>query len=114
MSNLYNHAGLRELLVSQYERQGRIAAICASPGVVLAPLGILDGKRATCYPGFEKAFADTTYTADLVTTDGLVTTACGPGAAMAFGYELLRLLGAAAAADALQEGMMYNKLMMKR
>jgi hypothetical protein len=33
---------------------------------------------------------------------------------MAFGYELLRLLGAAAAADALQEGMMYNKLMMKR
>jgi 4-methyl-5(b-hydroxyethyl)-thiazole monophosphate biosynthesis len=79
--------------------------------VVLAPLGILSGKRATCYPGFEQAFTDTTYTADLVTTDGLVTTACGPGAAMAFGYELLRVLGASAAADALQEGMRYNQLM---
>lgn len=113
-ANLYNHKGLCQTLLRQQERQERIAAICASPGVVLAPLGILDGKRATCYPGFEKAFSDATYTADLVTTDGLVTTACGPGAAMAFGYELLRLLGAAAAADALQEGMMYNKLMMKR
>ncbi|MBR0525952.1 MAG: DJ-1/PfpI family protein [Prevotella sp.] len=110
-SNLYNHEGLRRVLVDQYERQERIAAICASPGVVLAPLGILSGKRATCYPGFEQAFTDTTYTADLVTTDGLVTTACGPGAAMAFGYELLRLLGASAAADALQEGMRYNQLM---
>lgn len=78
--------------------------------MVLAPLGILSGKRATCYPGFEQAFTDTTYTADLVTTDGLVTTACGPGAAMAFGYELLRVLGASAAADALQEGMRYNQL----
>lgn len=109
-SNLYNHEELRHVLVDQYERQERIAAICASPGVVLAPLGILSGKRATCYPGFEQAFTDTTYTADLVTTDGLVTTACGPGAAMAFGYELLRLLGASAAADALQEGMRYNQL----
>jgi len=108
-TNLFAHQGLCNILLSQYKRQRRIAAICASPGVVLAPLGILDGKRATCYPGFEQAFADTTYTADLVTTDGLVTTACGPGAAMAFGYELLTLLGAAEAAEALKEGMMYNR-----
>ena len=33
-----------------------IAAICASPAVVLAPTGILEGKNATCYPGMEKKF----------------------------------------------------------
>ena len=109
-SNLFAHEGLREALVAQSERQGRIAAICAAPAVVLAPLGLLAGKRATCYPGFEQAFDDCDYTAELVTTDGLVTTACGPGAAMAFGYELLRQLGLAEAADALQEGMRYNQL----
>lgn len=108
-ANLYAHEGLRAALLSHNRSQRRIAAICAAPAVVLAPLGILDGKQATCYPGFERAFTNTTYTADLVTVDGLVTTACGPGAAMAFGYELLRQLGAADAAEALKEGMMYNR-----
>lgn len=109
-ANLYACKPLCEALVAQYECGRRVAAICAAPAVVLAPLGILEGKRATCYPGFEKAFNNTTYTADLVTTDGLVTTACGPGAAMAFGYELLSLLGYADAAEALKEGMRYNQL----
>jgi 4-methyl-5(b-hydroxyethyl)-thiazole monophosphate biosynthesis len=108
-ANLFAHKGLCQALLNQQERGGRIAAICAAPAVVLAPLGILDGKRATCYPGFEQAFVNTDYTANLVTVDGLVTTACGPGAAMAFGYELLAQLGAGTTAEALKEGMMYNK-----
>ena len=33
--------------------KGKIAAICASPGVVLAPLGLLEGRQVTCYPGFD-------------------------------------------------------------
>ena len=109
-ANLYACKPLCEALVAQHEGGRRVAAICAAPAVVLAPLGILEGKRATCYPGFEQAFTDCSYTADLVTTDGLVTTACGPGAAMAFGYELLSLLGYADAAEALKEGMRYNQL----
>lgn len=109
-ANLHAHEGLRDVLLSQDKRQGRIAAICAAPAVVLAPLGLLDNKQATCYPGFERAFTNTIYTADLVTVDGHITTACGPGAAMSFGYELLSQLGAADAAEALKEGMMFNKL----
>lgn len=112
-ANLYAHEGVRTALLNQSQQEGRIAAICAAPAVVLAPLGLLDGKHATCYPGFERAFTDTTYTAGLVTVDGLITTACGPGAAMAFGYELLSQLGAAEAAEALKEGMMYNKATLK-
>ena len=35
--------------------KGKLAAICASPGVVLAPLGLLEGREVTCYPGFDEA-----------------------------------------------------------
>ena len=52
-TNLSQYAPLNTLLLNQ-ANSGKIAAICASPAVVLAPLGILDGKEATCYPGFEK------------------------------------------------------------
>ena len=111
-ANLAAHNGLCQALVNQAEQGRRIAAICAAPAVVLAPLGLLDGKKATCYPGFEKSFTTTTtYTADLVTVDGLVTTGCGPGAAMAFGYELLSQLVSNKVAEVLKEGMRYNQLM---
>ena len=67
-SNLYDHKGVCKAVVDQHVAGKKVAAICASPAVVLAPLGILDGKRATCYPGFEQALTDATYTADLETS----------------------------------------------
>ena len=51
--NLYDCAELQALLRSQYDRNRNIAAICASPAVVLGQLGMLKGRKATCYPGFE-------------------------------------------------------------
>ena len=52
--NLYNFSPLQGLLRHQAESSdGKIAAICAAPAVVLGQLGLLDGKAATCYPGFE-------------------------------------------------------------
>lgn len=54
-SNLYEFAPLQGLLKNQLaSKDGRIAAICASPAVVLGQLGLLKGRKATCYPGFEK------------------------------------------------------------
>ena len=53
-SNLYEFGPLQGLLKTQAESEnGRIAAICASPAVVLGQLGLLKGEKATCYPGFE-------------------------------------------------------------
>lgn len=49
-ANLHEFEPLCDLLKIH---KGKIAAICAAPAVVLAPLGLLDGKEATCYPGFE-------------------------------------------------------------
>ncbi len=46
--------------------------------MVLGNLGLLKGRRATCYPGFEKYLEGAQYTADLFTTDGNITTGEGP------------------------------------
>ena len=51
-SNLYEHGGVRQAVLAQVKAGKKVAAICAAPAVVLAQLGVLDGKRATCYPGF--------------------------------------------------------------
>lgn len=53
-TNLFEFAPLQGLLKNQVDsKDGRIAAICASPAVVLGQLGLLKGEKATCYPGFE-------------------------------------------------------------
>ncbi|MGN0158319.1 MAG: DJ-1 family glyoxalase III [Brotaphodocola sp.] len=70
----------------------RVAAICAAPGVVLGRHGFLEGKTATCYPGFEKEFKGAAYTMQGVVTDGNVTTARGLGFAIDLGLELVKLL----------------------
>ena len=114
-SNLYAHAGVREAVKAQFAAGKKVGAICAAPGVVLAPLGILNGKKATCYPGFEKALAEggATNTADLVTVDGNVTTAEGPAAAFPYAYELLTQLVDKQTADQIAEGMRFKHLMEK-
>ncbi|MBQ7512234.1 MAG: DJ-1/PfpI family protein [Prevotella sp.] len=110
-TNLYEHKGVCKAVVDQHAAGKKVAAICASPAVVLAPLGILDGKRATCYPGFEHALTDATYTADLVTVDGNVTTGEGPAAAFPFAYELLSQLVSQQTSDQIAEGMRYKHLL---
>ena len=110
-TNLFAHEGVRLALLKQAAAGKKIAAICASPAVVLSPLGILDGKRATCYPGFEQALASAKYTGELVTVDGNVTTGEGPAAAFPFAYELLSQLVNKQTSDQVAEGMRYKHLM---
>ena len=69
----------------------RLAAICAAP-LVLGKRGLLKGKRAVCYPGFEKYLEGAEIVATPVVTDGNCTTAIGMGAAVAFGAELVKLM----------------------
>lgn len=78
-------------LVKANEAGHRLAAICAAPSV-LGGLGILKGKKATCYPGFEDALSGAKATGAGVVTDGNVTTARGLGYALDLGLELVTLL----------------------
>lgn len=109
-TNLDECQPLREGLMQHYKAGRPIAAICAAP-LVLGHLGILHGRRATCYPGFETELKGADYTASLVEQDGQFITGKGPGAAMELGYVLVERLKDKQTADALREGMMYNFLL---
>lgn len=80
-----------------------IAAICAAPSV-LGKLGLLSGKVATCYPGFEDALIGATVSEKKVVRDGNTVTAAGMGVALDFSLECLRLLGHADAANQIRKG----------
>ncbi len=72
------------------ENGGRLAAICAAP-LVLGRRGLLEGKRCTCYHGFEGELKGGIITDKAVVTDGNITTANGMEAALEFAKELVRL-----------------------
>lgn len=112
-ANLNSHEGVRRVLTEHNERGRRIAAICAAP-MVLGGLGMLLGKRATCYPGFEKFLIGADCTQELFVTDGNITTGEGPAATFPFAYELLALLTTADKAREVAEGMMFVHLMENR
>ena len=111
--NLNEHAGVRQALKRQYDRGGRVAAICAAP-TVLASIGILDGKRATCSPGWEKHFhASTIYTGALWEEDGTITTGEGPAATLPYAYHILSYFIPEADVKALEKKMQFAHLMEK-
>ena len=112
-TNLNEHEGLRRALVAQAEAGKMVSAICAAP-LVLGGLGILKGKRATCYPGFEQTLEGAEYTGDLWTIDGNVITGEGPAAAFPYAYSLLALLTSEETAREVAEGMRYLHLMEAR
>lgn len=111
-TNLRDHKGVREALLAQAKAGKRIGAICAAP-LVLGSLGLLEGRKATCYPGFEKYMTGATYTAELFTEDGNIITGEGPAATLPYAYKILSyFIGADRTAD-IEEGMMYKHLMEK-
>ena len=103
--NLDASAFTDEILKSVNARGGRIAAICAAP-LVLGRRGLLEGKRATCYPGFENELVGATVTNESVITDGNITTARGMGVALDFSKELISLLVAKEKAEELSSAIM--------
>ncbi len=82
---------VEELKRCAADEHRHVAAICAAPSV-LGQNGILVGKEATCYPGFEDKLIEAEFTGAGVVTDGNVTTARGMGVSVDMGLELLKVL----------------------
>jgi 4-methyl-5(b-hydroxyethyl)-thiazole monophosphate biosynthesis len=82
-------------LLKEMSAKGKlICAICAAPAVVLAPLGLLAGKKFTCYPGMEEkaATANGAWLEDRVVTDGNVITSRAAGTAGEFAAAIIEKL----------------------
>lgn len=95
-----------DLIRSAYEKGIYIAAICASPSVI-GKMGLLKGKRFTCFPGFEDTAKGGIYSPEKVVSDGLFITARGAGAASDFGFEIVKLFKGALIASELKKQMQY-------
>ena len=97
--------------IKKHTEEGKpVAAICAAP-LVLGHLGLLVGRKATCYPGVEPKLTGATCTGAMVEVDGNIITGKGPAAAFEFGYTLVEQLKSPEATLLLRDGMLYSQLL---
>lgn len=106
-SNLAACEPLTKALKARHAEGKRNAAICASPALVFAPLGLLDGKNATCYPSMENLDCEAKWCDQMVVVDANVTTGRGPAAAVDFGLAIVAQTCGEAAAREVAAGMLH-------
>jgi 4-methyl-5(b-hydroxyethyl)-thiazole monophosphate biosynthesis len=106
-SNLNAHEGLKAQIVKFNEAQKPLAAICAAP-LVYGNLGILKGRKAVCYPGFEKFLSGAEVLTTPVAESGNVTTGRGPGVAIQFALKLVEQLVSAEKAELVADQMLVK------
>ena len=99
---------LKALLRDFYDKGKYIGAICAAP-MVLGHLGFLKGRKATCYPGFEKDLIEAVHVTDEAVIDGHIITSRGLGTAIEFAAALISLLTDEATAEDIKKSVMYTK-----
>lgn len=100
-TNLRDNKKVVEIIQAIDKNQGYVSAICAGP-IVLEEAGLLKGKKATSFPGFDKELESIeTYVDDeLVVMDGNIITGRGPAIAL---YESLKLVEILKGKDAMVE-----------
>ena len=106
--NLSASAAVREEVERMNNAGKLIAAICAAP-MVFGRMGILQGKRATCYPGCEGDLKGAQYTAANVEIDGNIITACGPGVSFDFGFAIVAHFCGKDAVSLLRSQMQFDR-----
>ena len=107
-SNLAAVGKLMDIMQEHYAEGGTLAAICAAPSVVLSLLPDLEGKKMTCYDGFEETLQakGAVYVKEGVVVDGNIITGRGPGWAVEFGLAILAHVKGQEVADKVKAGLM--------
>ena len=96
-----------EHFIREFEKEGKlVAAICAAPSV-LGQAGILNGKKATCHPGFEEKLTGAEVFFSPVVCDGNVITSRGMGTAVPFGLAVARYFTDDATIEHVKAGLVY-------
>lgn len=95
-------------VIADFAKAGKlVAAICAAPSV-LGEAGLLEGKKATCYPGFEDKLLGATTSLEPVVVDGNIITSRGMGTAIDFSLAIVAYLIDEEKAEKIREGIIYN------
>jgi 4-methyl-5(b-hydroxyethyl)-thiazole monophosphate biosynthesis len=89
--NLGESEKVLELVREMHDKNKHVTAICASPSV-LAKAGVIQGKRATIFPGMEDTLTGTQHSEERVVVDGRIITSQGPGTAIEFAIKLVEVL----------------------
>lgn len=106
-SNLNAHEGLKQKIRTFVAENKQLAAICAAP-LVFGNLGILAGKQAVCYPGFESHLKGAEILQVPVVDSGNIITGRGPGAAIQFALKIVEKLGSTEKAELLASQMLVK------
>lgn len=106
--NLESCQPLKDLVTAFTQEGKKVAAICAAPRI-LGGLGLLKGKRATCYPSVMDKLTGAQATEDPVVSDGCITTSRGVGTAIDFGLELIAQLESEDKAREIAASIVYKK-----
>ncbi|MGV8146939.1 MAG: DJ-1 family glyoxalase III [Alkaliphilus sp.] len=107
-TNLENSLELIGVIKRADKNNVLIAAICAAP-MVLGKLKLLEGKKATCYPGFEKHLIGAKVVERKVIKDKNIITSRGPGTASDFAFKIVEVLKNKEISIQLKEGMLYGR-----
>ena len=105
-TNLEQSEKLKNIITHCNDDKIMIGAICAAPSI-LGKMGILDGKLACCYPGFEKYLKGAKISEDKVAKADNIITSKGPGTAIEFGFALLDYIKGDHFSDTVKNGMIY-------
>lgn len=96
--------------VRDFAKAGKvIAAICAAPALTFGECGLLEGKKATCYPGMEEHLKGADFLAEEVVVDGNIITSRGMGTAIAFGLAIIEKLIDKATAEQIGKAIVYRQ-----
>jgi len=101
------YSGVVRHAIAEFKDHKMIAAICAAPSI-LAELGLLEGKMATCHPDYEDKMAGTVLTGGSVAVDGNIITGQGLGATFDFAFELVNQMVGAEKVEQIKKAICYK------
>lgn len=105
--NLAASVALAEVIKSFANADKYLVAVCAAP-LVLGQLGLLQGRKATCYPGFEDKLIGAETVKETVVKDGKIITGCGAGAGFALGAKMVEVLESKELGETILKQMMFQ------
>ncbi len=106
--NLYADERVKKAVRKLYDENKYVAAICAAPSIILGGMGLLKGRRATCFPGMEDGMTGAECIKQNCVVDGKIITGCGVGGALDFGCAIVEAICGKEQAEKVSASVVHN------